>query len=174
MAGFYMLRHLDIFAREPGLFIDGNLKFKSKTGAIFTFVYFLVILSIVFIELRSYVNTSSPVTATDMFRQFVYPRVNLSQNKIIPALVVYTDDSTLLSLSDYSTYFTLAAYQVKWAERETENPDEQSNQDAEKFLNKIDLIPCSELHQKNPDLFDYYYKPNSMHNYSREIGRAHV
>jgi len=155
MAGFDMLRHLDIFAKEPGLYVDGNLKFKSKTGAFFTFGYILLLSLLVIFQLRDFFNTSSPVTSSESFSKDIYPSVDLAKNKIIPALIVYTDETTLLPITDYSYYFTLSAHKITWQSTET-NLDGSSGQDSLKLFDKINIIPCSELLAKRPELFDYF------------------
>ena len=162
-----IIKTFDIFAPIPGLNVDGQMKYKSKTGACFTLVYLTILLTVVGMQISKLFDKSSPITSSENLSQAPYPRVNLSQHKIIPSIIGFSDAVTPISLDRVPYYVTIQAYQIKWKKQidpKTKKPVTQ------KLFEKIDLIPCRELNDKDSKVFSYFNKSSASFNLLMQYG----
>ena len=162
-----LLKKIDIFAEPPNLNIDGQVKYRSKTGALFTLIYATALVSVIVVQLMGFFDTSSPLTSTDTYTRDVYPRINLREHKIVPSIIGYSDEVTLIPVDELNYYMTLGAFLVRWVP--TSDPND-SAANTEKLFERIDLIPCRELYEKSPELFDYYQKDDTPIQILQEYG----
>jgi uncharacterized membrane protein YhaH (DUF805 family) len=88
------LKKGDIFARVPGLNISGQSVYKTKTGTLFTVIYLLVLITVIVVQVRRYLDRTNPATSSENYSHEEYPRINLTKNKIVPAIIPYFNDTT--------------------------------------------------------------------------------
>jgi hypothetical protein len=143
------------------------MKYKSKTGACFTLVYLTILLTVVGMQISKLFDKSTPITSSENLSQAPYPRVNLSQHKIIPSIIGFSDAVTPISLDRVPYYVTIQAYQIKWKKQIDPNTKRPVTQ---KLFEKIDLIPCRELNDKDPEVFNYFNKSSASFNLLMQYG----
>jgi hypothetical protein len=151
------LRKGDIFARVPGLNISGQTVYKTKTGTLFTVIYLLVLISVVVVQVRRYLDRTNPATSSENYSHEEYPRINLTKNKIVPAIIAYYNDTLPFSMDELKDYMTIKAYSIKWTPKEV-NYSAGEYDDTLKVRDEIPIITCKELIEKDPSVFDFYDK----------------
>jgi hypothetical protein len=82
----YLLK-ADIFAERFGLNIEGEEKFRTMGGAVWSLIYLLILLGIFIQQMRSYLDRTDPVTTLQGYTTEDYPKVDLKKEKQLPFFV---------------------------------------------------------------------------------------
>ena len=111
---FGFLRQLDIFAPDVDFNIQGESKYKTKTGAIFTVAYIAILLSIFGQEFSKFLDTSNPISVGESFNRAEYPLIDLRKEGLLPVIIGYSDEVTPIPAEDIPKYFTIIFTRIRW------------------------------------------------------------
>ena len=143
-----ILKLLDIFADKPNLRVDGYESYKTYTGVILTFGYALCLLLISVRQFYGYFDLRVPVTTGESFGRAEYPKVDLVNNKLLPVMIFYSDDTTPIEVADLTKYFTFSVNKIAWI-----TSSSQGRIVISKEVKSLPIIACSAL---TPDQLSVY------------------
>lgn len=160
---FQWLRGLDFFAPDVDFNIQGESKFKTKTGAIFTVAYIAVLLTIFGQEFSKFLDTSNPISVGESFNRAEYPEIDLRDQGLLPVIIAYSDEVTPIPPEDIPKYFTVTFTRISWQFDEVAN-NYRKNQQVE--IAK----PCKSLSQEELKYLRYLQPGDSFSIFALEFG----
>jgi hypothetical protein len=146
----YLLK-ADIFAERFGLNIEGEEKFRTMGGAVWSLIYLLILLGIFIQQMRSYLDRTDPVTTLQGYTTEDYPKVDLKKEKQLPFFVGSSSETNYVLDPDLRYYVTLKANRISWISITL--PD--GGIDVQKITTNFPVKPCSEL--EGDELLPYSY-----------------
>ena len=131
--------------------MDGHPTHRTYIGTLFTVAYIRAMVAIVWTEIESYLDTSSPIAVGESFTQAKYPNVNLPKNKIYPVLLGYSNETELIKVEDFAQYITIKIQRTTWIELTKPTGEKYF----EKGIELFEAVPCKYLSSKRKRTLDY-------------------
>lgn len=148
---FSALKYLDFFSESISLNIEGHSVYRTFYGILFTVIYAVVMVSIVVTQTRIYLDRTNPIAVGETYSIEQYPTIDLYENKIIPVIVVYPDNSQWMKANEVSKYFTFKIEKVTWVSIDKGDDD----QIFEKQVESFETIPCSKIDSEGKEALSY-------------------
>ena len=136
----YLLK-ADIFAERFGLNIEGEEKFRTMGGVIWSLIYLLILLGIFIQQMRNYFDRTDPVTTLQGYTTDNYPKVDLKKEKQLPFFVGSSSETNYLEVTRLNYYVTLKANRFSWITTTLPN----GGVDLHRITTNYPVKPCREL-----------------------------
>jgi hypothetical protein len=155
---FAMVKYLDFFSEGVNLNVGGHAVFRTVYGSLFTIVYLGIMIYIIVMNASKYLDKSNPLAVGEVFSRENYPEINLVDNKIIPVMVAYKDETNWITVEEIDRYFTLVTQKIIW-EAITDNSTKEVH--LKKRFETYPTLPCSQLSEAElKEKFEYMGKNN--------------
>jgi len=146
----YLLK-ADIFAERFGLNIEGEEKFRTMGGAVWSLIYLLILLGIFIQQMRNYFDRTNPVTTLQGYTTQTYPKVDLKKHRQLPFFVGSSTETDYVQVSRLNYYVTLKANRFSWITSTLPG----GGVDLYRIITNYPVKPCREL--VGEELIPYSY-----------------
>lgn len=158
---FAMVKYLDFFSEGVNLNVGGHAVFRTPYGSLFTCAYLAIMIFIVVSAIEKYLDTTKPIAVGEMYSTSEVPEINLYNNKLLPVVVAYSNETEFIRASNLGKYFTIKTEKINWVAKTIPGTDEAT---LEKVIDLYRTVPCSELTDQQMEVYKYigtdsfYYK----------------
>lgn len=143
---------LDVLAPQITLRFGGKKGIRTSVGVALTVMYFAALMVFAYMIVYTYTKTDSPTVVVENIEEVNTHNVSLSASKLMPILFVLKDEVTYISPADVPKYFTIVMTKYKF--RNTIDASGNNVLSLGKVV--MPVVPCSQLKQNKPDLFEVY------------------
>jgi hypothetical protein len=161
-----MFKSLDFFSPPVELNIAGDSNFKTFQGLMFTAVYSVIMIVVIYWTSEDYFRTDMPSSIYDAFQRSQYPRVNLTNSKLLPIFFGYSTEVDMIPSNDYSKYFTFSTVKVSWVTTTGANGEIG----LEKRIKEFKSGACSDMPAERLKPYEYMGKDNYVYQMIGEYG----
>lgn len=146
-----LVKQIDIFSSNVRLNINGDSAHKTFLGVLCTLLYLGGTFAVVVDQITSYFDTTSPIAVTDSYTTALYPKINIFEHRLIPALIGYSNETEFIEVKDIDKYFTIIFQKTIW--KTTYNS--QGVPTMKKTFEEYPTVPCKSLAGEERKAFDY-------------------
>jgi len=161
-----VLLKADIFADRIGLNINGEERYRTKTGALLSVVYMLILLIIFIQQMTKYFDMTDPITTLQGYATENYPKISLKGEMQLPFFVGSSTEIDYLEIEKLKYYVTLKANRHSWFT--TELPDETVN--LRRIVTGYPVKPCKELNENELKTYGYIDKESIVWSIFHQYG----
>ena len=147
-----IVKYLDFFSEGVNLNVGGHSVFRTLYGSIFTIVYLGIMLYIVISSMEKYLDKTKPLAVGENYSAEVYPEINLYDNKLLPVIIAYSDETQFIKADKLSKYFTIFTEKIVWTASTNEDTKEAQLQ---KYIQRYPTVPCNQLSDEQKDVYTY-------------------